>query len=355
MLNKTDPYRLLAQQLDALPHGFPRTDSGEELKLLAKLFTLEEAALAARLGPTCETAAQIGERVGMPQIVVSRILKGLARRGLITCEKKDKGLGFALMPFVVGFYENQNETIDAELAQLFENYYRLAAGRLLSVEPQVHRILPVNETIRNDMEIRPYESAMSILNRAKAWGVVDCICRKQKALLGKPCEHPLDNCMVLGSSPGIFNQSPSIRALTLEEAQATLQNAAKAGLVHSVNNSQDDVWYICNCCTCSCGILRGMKEMGVANVVAKSAFISFVNEELCIGCENCQSVCQFEAISYEIIAYVDVAKCVGCGLCVISCQEGALTLIRRSENEITLPPVNEEAWKLQRVEARKHI
>ena len=27
-----DPYRLLADQLDALPHGFPRTDDGDEFK-----------------------------------------------------------------------------------------------------------------------------------------------------------------------------------------------------------------------------------------------------------------------------------------------------------------------------------
>ena len=110
------------------------------------------------------------------------------------------------MPFVVGFYENQIETIDVELAQLFENYYRKAAGRLLSIEPQVHRVLPVNEAIRNDMEIRPYESAISIIHRAKSWGVIDCICRKQKALVGEPCNHPIDVCMVLGSTPGALKQ-----------------------------------------------------------------------------------------------------------------------------------------------------
>jgi electron transport complex protein RnfB len=348
-----DPYRLLAKQLDALPNGFPPTDDGEELELLAKLFSPEEAALAAKLSPSLETATQIADRLGFTQQEVSRTLKGLARRGLITCAKMEKGLGFALMPFVVGFYENQMETIDAELAQLFEIYYRRAGGRLLSAQPQVHRVVPVNETIRNDMEIHPYENAISILNRAKAWGVIDCICRKQKALIGDPCNHPVDICMVLGSSPGAFDQSPSVRALTLEEAQKTLLRAAKAGLVHSVNNSQEDVWYICNCCTCSCGILRGMKEMGVANVVARSAFLSFVNEGLCIGCESCQSACQFEAISYQLTATVDAMRCVGCGLCVLVCKEGALSLVRRPEIEIKPPPVNGNAWKNERIEARR--
>jgi electron transport complex protein RnfB len=350
-----DPYRSLATQLDTLPNGFPPTIDGEELRLLAKLFSPEEAALAANLSLTLETAANIAERTEMNQFEVSRILKRLARRGLISCRKLDKGLGFSLMPFVVGFYENQMETMDVELAQLFENYYLKAASRLLSAQPPVHRVVPVNESIRNDMEIRSYESAISIINQAKSWGVIDCICRKQKALIGEPCDHPIDVCMVLGSTAGAFDQSKAVRSLTLDEAKETLLRAAKAGLVHSVNNSQDDVWYICNCCTCSCGILRGMKEVGVANVVARSAFVNFVNEELCIGCESCQSACEFDAILYDVIANVNTSRCVGCGLCVIVCPEGALSLIRRPENEIMAPPFDVEAWRAARVKAKSTI
>ncbi len=41
-----DVYRRLAQRLDALPHGFPSTESGAELRLLEKIFEPEEANLA---------------------------------------------------------------------------------------------------------------------------------------------------------------------------------------------------------------------------------------------------------------------------------------------------------------------
>ena len=34
-----DIYRKLAQRLDAIPNGFPATESGVELRLLAKIFT----------------------------------------------------------------------------------------------------------------------------------------------------------------------------------------------------------------------------------------------------------------------------------------------------------------------------
>lgn len=158
--------------------------------------------------------------------------------------------------------------------------------------------------------------------------------------------------MVLSPTPGAFDNTSAVRALTSEEAQETLLRAAKAGLVHSVNNSQDDVWYICNCCTCSCGILRGLKEMGLANVVARSAFVNSVNEDLCIGCENCVSACQFEALSYDLTARVDVKRCVGCGVCVVACSEGALSLVRRAELDVTIPPLDEESWRVERVQSR---
>ena len=345
-------YRLLANALDALPNGFPATDDESDLRLLAKLFTPDEAELASHLRLSLETAACVAERTRKDPHEVSSSLKGLARRGLITCKKTNDGLGFGLMPFVVGFYENQMVSMDKELAQLFEDYYKKVGGRMLAIEPQVHRIVPVNETIKNDMEIRPYESAASILDRAQSWGVVDCICRKQKALIGDPCQHPIDICMVLSSTPGAFDNASDVRTLTKEGALETLQRAAKAGLVHSVNNSQRDVWYICNCCTCSCGVLRGIKEMGLANVVARSAFVNTVNEELCLGCESCLSACQFNALSYDLTAKVDEMHCVGCGVCVVACPEGALALVRRAEVEVSVPPVDEEAWRIERAQRR---
>jgi H+/Na+-translocating ferredoxin:NAD+ oxidoreductase subunit B len=223
---------------------------------------------------------------------------------------------------------------------------------VLSVQPSVHRIVPVGENIKTNMEIRPYESASEIVNGAQAWGVIDCICRKQKALIGEACQHPLDVCMILSPKPGAFDQSSDIRVLNKEGALATLQRAAQAGLVHSVSNTQQGTWYICNCCTCSCGILRGMAELGIANVVARSAFVNQVDEDLCISCDACISYCQFGALTLGDVAQVDTVRCVGCGVCVPACPEGALGLIRRSAEEIMPIPADERDWGRERARAR---
>jgi Pyruvate/2-oxoacid:ferredoxin oxidoreductase delta subunit len=256
------------------------------------------------------------------------------------------------MPFVVGIYEMQVDRMNAELARLFEDYYHKAFQQVLSTLPSVHRVIPVNETVRVDMEVRPYESAAEIVHAAQAWGVLDCICRVQKALIGDPCQHPVDVCMALSSRAGAFDHSPVVRALTQEEALATLQRAAQAGLVHTVSNNQRGTWYICNCCTCSCGILRGMAEMGIANVVARSPFINQVDQSLCIACEECLPYCQFGALSMNVVARVDGVRCVGCGVCVPACPENALVLVRRPIEEIPPVPETEMDWMQARAVAR---
>ncbi len=158
--------------------------------------------------------------------------------------------------------------------------------------------------------------------------------------------------MAMNTNPGAFDNVPHIRALTLEEALATLQVAAEAGLVHSVSNDQRGSSYICNCCTCSCGILRGISELGIANAVAHSAFINTVEEDLCIACEDCLEFCQFEALSMEFTAQVDQLRCVGCGVCVQACPEGALSLARRPEQEIDPVPLSKSDWMEQRAAMR---
>jgi len=347
-----DPYVLLAQRLDSLPNGYPATEDGVELRILQRLFTPEEAWLASRLRLTPETVEQVAEMLGTDPVGLRPQLKDMARRGLITARRTEAGVGFAIMPFVVGIYEMQVGRLDADFARLFEEYYLRSFAQVLGMQPAVHRVIPVGESVKSDMEIRPYESAAELVSQAKAWGVVDCICRKQKALLGDPCEHPLDVCMVLSQRSGAFDGADTVLALSLEGALETLHRAASAGLVHSVSNTQQDIGYICNCCTCSCGILRGISELGIANVVARSAFVNQVEESLCVACDLCVDYCQFDALSLQEYARVDELRCVGCGVCVPACPEGALGLVRRPEEEV-LPVVPREVdWMRARATAR---
>ncbi len=348
-----NPYKLLAERLNALPNGFPATEDGVELRLLEKICTPEEAALAAQLRLTLETPRQIAERLGLEERPLRQQLKEMLRKGLLTAGRAPEGgLGFRLLPFVVGIYEMQLPRMDAEMAQLVEAYFKQTSGESLRVQPQLHRVIPVQQSVRTDIEVRPFESAAEIVAQAQAWGVMECLCRKQQALIGKPCDHPRDVCMIFSDQPGAYDGSPYVRALTQEEALATLRRAAEAGLVHSVSNTQEGTWYVCNCCTCACGILRGMAELGIANVIARSSFVNVVDESRCIACGACVDVCQFGALTLDGTAHVDDVRCVGCGVCTLACPQSALSLVARPADQVLPPPRTERDWQSARATER---
>ena len=95
-----------------------------------------------------------------------------------------------------------------------------------------------------------------------------------------------------------------------------------------------------------------MAELGIANVVASSAFINTVDEALCNACGLCVESCQFNALSVENVALVNGTRCVGCGVCVGTCPDHALVLVRRPEEEIKPVPVNIVDWGMQRAQER---
>jgi len=341
-----DSYKALAIKLDHIPNGYPATESGVELKLLAKLFTEQEAHLASLMSHKFETIQTIAEKNKMEQPEVKIMLVGMVKKGLIDMKKEDGvGITFGLIPFVVGFYEKQNAKIDKEFAELFEAYYKEAFHEVMLAKPPVHRVIPVETTIPVNIDVMHYEKASSYIDVAKSWGVLDCICRVQQRLIGQGCDHPVENCLVFSPRPGQFDRTDDIRSITKDEALEILDEANKAGLVHSTNNAQDEVYYICNCCTCSCGVLRSMVDYGSEHSIARSDFYATVDEDLCTGCETCLERCQFSAMVIDGVCNVIEANCYGCGLCVTSCPEEALSMVQKTAKELIPPPENDDAWR----------
>jgi electron transport complex protein RnfB len=358
MTDPKDIYRKLAQRLDTIPNGFPTTESGLELELLARIFTPEEAALASVMRLTAEPAADIGARAGVDAKTAYRMLKSMARNGQILFKKGKGELLFGLMPFIFGIAEFQFLRLDEEFATLFERYWQEThGGSVLRETPSIHRVIPVEEAIPFDLEIFPYESATEIIENAKSWGVRECMCHIQQTLVGKGCDRPVENCLAFAPVEGVFDHSKEMRAITKEEALRILREAAEAGLVHTSGNYRHDNFfgfsYICNCCTCCCGILRGVAEFGIPTAISHSGFRATVDHQLCIGCGDCVERCQFGALSVpNDICEVDIVRCVGCGVCVIGCPADALSLERRPESEVTPPPADNEEWWAQRAETR---
>ena len=98
-----DPvYKQLADRLDTVPNGYPATGSGVELKLLAKLFTPEEAATALHLRLSPERAPEIARRTGDDRHERNRLPP--TGTGRLHCGRKSRGACSSPIPVRPFFY-----------------------------------------------------------------------------------------------------------------------------------------------------------------------------------------------------------------------------------------------------------
>ena len=339
-------YERLARVLDKLPNGFPRTPSNVEIPMLKKIFSNEEAEIAACLTGTKETAAVIAERAGLDERVVHKRLMALAKRGFVHVSRKERELRFRLAPFIVGIYEAFLPDMDHEAAHLFEDYMADGgAAGIMKPQPALHRVIPAHGTVKTE-HIMPYDDVKAMLEAAKSFRVRDCICRVQQDLVGtRKCELPIKMC--LNFSPNERPAHPN--NISKQEALELLDKAEEVGLVHTVSNSVKDVFYVCNCCGCCCGILRGITDWGIEESVAYANYYAQIDPEECTGCGVCIERCQVNAVHEKSgIAAVQKDKCIGCGLCVTGCIEHAVQLIKKPDAEIVHPPEDFAAWEKER-------
>jgi Na+-translocating ferredoxin:NAD+ oxidoreductase subunit B len=343
----------LADSLDRLPNGFPRTQSGVEIRLLAKIFTPEQAAVASRLTGTPETVEVLAGRLSLTPREARHTLLGLAREGLIWAQKGPDGGGlFRLAPFIVGIYEASVHKMDHEMAHLFEDYMdEGGVAGLMRPHPALHRVVPAHGSVKSEW-ILPYDDVRAIFEGAKAFGVRDCICRvQQDALGGRKCSFPVKLCMNV--SPVERQSRPG--DMSRDEAIAMLDRTEELGLVHTVSNVVKGVFYVCNCCGCCCGILRGVTEYGVPESVARANYAASIDPAACSACGVCAGRCQVGAIADRGGSFVvDTERCIGCGLCATGCPTGAATLSRRPDAAMVHPPQDFDAWERERLRSRGH-
>ena len=346
---KTDAYEKLASALDRLPGAFPRTKSGVELQILKKIFSPEEAPLASNLTGASETVDAISERANLPKEETEKRLKSMLKKGIIWGRKSNEIWRFRLAPFIVGFYEEQWSAMDHELAHLFEQYWNEGGLEgIMRPKPAINRVVPAQQALKTEV-ILPYDDIKPLIQQAKCFELRGCICRKQQDLVGsRKCDFPLNVC---------FNFSMTERPtgphdITREEALKILDQAEEIGLVHTVNNVANGIFYVCNCCGCCCGIMRGITQLGIEGSIARANYYAVVDSEQCNGCGICEDRCQVKACTVDDIALINLAKCIGCGLCVTGCPIEAVRLKLRPDAEIIRPPENYKVWEQERLRNR---
>ena len=351
----TDPYEQLAARLDEIPNSFTATEEGTHLKVLKWIFTSEEAELASKMKLRGETIEELATRLEIPLDGLEDLLEKMDGKGQIRAWNSSTGRRYALLPMVVGVYDEQVYRMDKEFAQIIEDFLDTSRyDGLWGNEPALFKVIPINRAIRTDLEIYPYEIAEQLIERSKSWGVRECICKKQQGLLGNPCKYGVSKCIQIHPrKENVFEETDRTESISKEEALEILREAEEAGLVHCSMNTQKDHFYICNCCTDCCQILRGLTKWEQPHAFVRSNYQTAVDVNLCTGCESCLDRCQFEALSIsEEVCVVNTDRCIGCGVCSISCPEHALQLVLRDPENRNSPPESLMEWGFLKAASR---
>jgi len=327
-----DVYRRLAHHLDDLPGGFPPTDSGVELRILQRLFSPEEASWAVHLTLIPETAEIVARRAGLDADTAGSRLEEMARKGLIfRIVSSDGQRRYMAAQFVVGIWEFHLNDLNPEFVQDMHEYIPHLLSEAWKI-PQL-RTIPVGRSITADLHVMPYEKAEELVWRHRKAAVAPCICRREMAVAGKPCDKPEETCVTFGTAAAYYLENGLGRPVEGREIIDILQMAEESGLVLQPSNAQRAA-NICMCCGCCCAVLRNLKTLPRPVDYVVSAFTAAAEPDLCQGCQVCVDRCQMDAIRMEEDRpVIDEDRCIGCGLCVTTCPSGALSLVRKPEPE----------------------
>jgi electron transport complex protein RnfB len=337
-------YKKLADALNARSVTYPSVPCDEFYALVGEFFTPEQAGIASSMPLNPVTADELaGKMKGADAVRLEKQLQEMSDKGLVRVKESDGKKYYEFMPLVPGIIELQfiHGRVDERtkrLAQLFRNYARALKNMMMTTPPPVSagtsavRKISVEKEIHHLPTILPYGEVMKLIDTTEYIAAGTCVCRHQGDLLDKPCDKPKSNlCMIFGPSAEFATSHGFVRLVSKEEARRSIEEAEKAGLVHTYANSEDRyIDLLCNCCGCHCFILRGAKRAPVPSKAVIADWVVVIENEACVGCGACVDRCWMEALKMEgDLPVRDANRCIGCGICMYVCPSDAMKLVRR--------------------------
>jgi len=343
-------YRKLQRHLDRMPVGFPESKSGNDIKILKELFTAEEAEIALELSMLPEPASRIFPRLKKRFRNVEELqskLDDMFSKGLILGGKilsKDNNVKlYSNAQYVIGIHEFQVNRIKKNLAPYTKDYIEneFSSAFLVNGVPSQMRTIPINKGILRENYTSTYDNIKSIIRGTPGRIVLNnCVCRQIADASDDSCKLSdlRETCMAFKSIAESSIEAGIGRIVSTEEALSLVDSFEEKGFVIQPENNREPE-FICFCCGCCCGVLRGLKNTEKPAERYLTAYYASVDSDQCAGCGTCVTRCQMDAISMqEEKAVIDITRCIGCGLCTSTCKTGAVAL-NRKDNAVT-PPAN---------------
>jgi len=354
---KYNSYQKLTERINLFPQGAVATDL--LYNILKILFSEREAGLVSLLPIKPFNAKKASVIWKIKETEASKILNDLADRGILLDTENIGDILYSMPPPMAGFFEfslmrYRNDIDQKTLSELFYQYMNVEEGFIKDLftngETQLGRVF-VNEVVlssENALHVLDYERASEVIKTAGSIGIGVCYCRHKMQHIGKNCNAPMEICMTFNGSADSLTRHGIARKVDVSEGIDLLQKARDFNLVQFGENVQENVNFICNCCSCCCEALIAARKFGFLNPVHTTNFIPSIIEENCNGCGKCVSLCPVEAMTLVSTnepdkplkkkAKANQEICLGCGVCLKGCEKKAIRLSSRKERVIT--PVN---------------
>jgi len=289
------------------------------------------------------------EKIGITTDQITAALNRLIPKGLVDKFQKDGSWGYERAPVIVVLEMTVRETEDSPMRQITAevmNDLIEGAAETIPTRTPYYRVLPLEPSIQADSEstvielnvdvpdprqVLPLDVISEMIKGAELIALSNCYCRSAKQIISEGCQHPLETCFYFDELAQMKLQTDYARQIDYDEAMQILYECEKQGLVHNVSNCEGKIQTLCNCCECSCGVLKAWNR-GMRNTVSPSRFIVTLDREKCTLQQDCVSTCPVGALSVEDrLLSIDAEKCLGCGLCIPACPEAALSLELREK------------------------
>jgi len=350
----TSGYSRLVERLNRFPQGAP--SSPLLFNILKILFHEREAELVSSLPIKPCTAQQAARIWKMDLASAQKMLDDLSARAILVDLDQNGQSFYCLPPPIAGFFEfslmRVRSDIDQKLlSELFYQYLNVEDDFIRELfaegETRLGRAFVYEPALSDEhaLHVLDYERTTEVIASATHRGVGICYCRHKMLHLGRACNAPLAICMTFNSVAVSLIKHGNARQMDKEEGLDLLQQAYDNNLVQFGENVRERVSFICNCCGCCCEAMIAARRFAILHPVHTTNFIPKVNNEKCLGCGECVSVCPVEAMALVSAndpqkqkkkrALLDESRCLGCGLCVRSCAQGAVSLKTRGERVIT--------------------
>ena len=281
---------------------------------------------------------------GISETDFQEALTRLIPRGLVDKFQKEGEWGYERAPVIVvlemAVREREDSRFRAITAAVMDDLIEGAAEviptktpyyRVLPVEETVQpspkpRLIQVNEDIDIPTQVLPLDVISEMIKSVELIAVSNCYCRSAKQVVGDPCDHPLETCFYFDELAQMKLQTDYARQIDYQEAMKILYECEAQGLVHNVSNCEGKIQTLCNCCECSCAVLKAWTR-GMRNTTSPSRYLVQLDKDRCTMEMDCITACPVDALqAVDEKLIIDEEECLGCGLCIPACPKGALSL-----------------------------